>query len=161
MLPKVEIKDNIFVPKRYVPSILSLDDTKKQKTYLNRSRRLYKKHIYYTRPKVKSYKHIKSPHVKKAMKIYDVTSLKPTQQLSKKTGCSLHSLNKIVNKGRGAYFSSGSRPNQTPESWGIARLASAITGGNASIIDYSILDKGCNKTSKALQLARKTIKSRK
>jgi len=40
-------------------------------------------------------------------------------------------LQKIVNKGMGAYYSSGSRPNQTPASWGIARLASAITGGPA------------------------------
>jgi len=37
----------------------------------------------------------------------------------------------IVKKGKGAYYSSGSRPNQIPHSWGYTRLASAITGGNA------------------------------
>tara|TARA_R100000231_G_scaffold112533_1_gene83426 strand:+ start:179 stop:601 length:423 start_codon:yes stop_codon:yes gene_type:complete len=48
---------------------------------------------------------------------------------------------KIINKGRGAYFSSGSRPNQTPESWGLARLASVILGGPSRRIDKSIWDK--------------------
>ena len=67
-------------------------------------------------------------------------------------------LEQIVNKGRGAYYSSGSRPNQTAESWGLARLASAVTGGNASIVDYHILKSGCKKTSKALKLANKTCK---
>jgi len=64
-------------------------------------------------------------------------------------------LEKIVNKGAGAYFSSGSRPNQTGQSWGIARLASAVTGGKASLIDYAILKTGCRSNSKALRLANK------
>ena len=62
---------------------------------------------------------------------------------------------KIVKKGQGAYYSSGSRPNQTAHSWGIARLASAITSGKAAAIDYKILEEGCNKNSKALKLAKK------
>ena len=53
----------------------------------------------------------------------------------KKTGCSIEALKKIVNKGEGAYYSSGSRPNQTSHSWGYARLASAITGGKAAAVD--------------------------
>jgi hypothetical protein len=69
-------------------------------------------------------------------------------------------LEKILSKGRGAYFSSGSRPNQSAESWGLARLASAITGGNASTVDYKILVEGCKPSSKALKLARKTCKKR-
>ena len=60
-----------------------------------------------------------------------------------------------MNKGRGAYYSSGSRPNQSAESWGLARLASAITGGNASKIDYGILESGCKPNSPALLLAQK------
>jgi len=59
-----------------------------------------------------------------------------------------------VNKGEGAYYSSGSRPNQTPQSWGLARLASAITGGNASIVDYGLIKNGCDHTKRAFQLAR-------
>ena len=36
---------------------------------------------------------------------------------------------KIIDKGMGAYFSSGSRPNQNPTSWGLGRLASVILNG--------------------------------
>jgi hypothetical protein len=63
-----------------------------------------------------------------------------------------------VSKGEGAYYSSGSRPNQTPQSWGIARLASSITGGKAAAVDYNILDKGCNHKKKAFSLANKSKK---
>ena len=45
---------------------------------------------------------------------------------------------KVLDKGRGAYFSSGSRPNQTPESWARARLASVIMGGPALRHDRAI-----------------------
>lgn len=47
----------------------------------------------------------------------------------------------IINKGKGAYFSSGSRPNQTPTSWGLARLASVILGGPSRRIDKKIWEK--------------------
>ena len=56
----------------------------------------------------------------------------------------------------GAYYSSGSRPNQTAESWGIARLGSAITGGPSSMVDYHILEKECKNDSIALKMAKKT-----
>jgi hypothetical protein len=77
--------------------------------------------------------------------------------LAKKTGCSLEALQHIVKKGEGAYFSSGSRPNQTGLSWGYARLASSITGGKASAVDYSILKTGCKRDSKALRLAENSV----
>ena len=48
----------------------------------------------------------------------------------------------IVKKGEGAYYSSGSRPNQTAKSWGLARLASSLTAGKAAAIDYDIIEKG-------------------
>lgn len=48
---------------------------------------------------------------------------------------------KILDKGRGAYFTAGSRPNQTPESWAYARLGSVIMGGSARKIDRDIWDK--------------------
>lgn len=47
----------------------------------------------------------------------------------------------ILSKGRGAYFSGGSRPNQTPSSWAYARLASVIMNGPARKIDKNIWDK--------------------
>ena len=47
----------------------------------------------------------------------------------------------IIDKGKGAYFSPGSRPNQTPTSWGLARLASVILGGPSRRIDKKIWEK--------------------
>ena len=48
---------------------------------------------------------------------------------------------KIIMKGKGAYFSSGSKPNQTPYSWGLSRLASVIMGGPSRRIDKDIWEK--------------------
>lgn len=45
---------------------------------------------------------------------------------------------KIIMKGKGAYYSSGSRPNQTAMSWGLGRLASVIMGGPSRKIDKDI-----------------------
>ena len=150
--------DLLNVPKRYIPKGLSEKDTKKQKKYLRKSRKMYKKGKYYERPKVKTFKSRKSNHLQRAEKLYNIDKITPSKELARKTKCKRSALEKIVNKGRGAYFSSGSRPNQTGESWGLARLASAISGGNASISDYHVLKEGCKPSSKALKLARKTCK---
>jgi len=48
---------------------------------------------------------------------------------------------KVMDKGKGAYYSSGSRPNQTAHSWAYGRLASVILGGPARKIDKSIWEK--------------------
>lgn len=45
---------------------------------------------------------------------------------------------KVLDKGRGAYYTSGSRPNQTPSSWARARLASVLVGGPALKVDSAI-----------------------
>uniref|UniRef100_A0A6C0JGJ5 DUF5824 domain-containing protein n=1 Tax=viral metagenome TaxID=1070528 RepID=A0A6C0JGJ5_9ZZZZ len=149
------------IPKKYVPPSLSRKDTKKQKRNIIKSRKLYQKGIYFQRPKVKSFHSKPSGHVYNAEKMYGVSRILPNNELARKTKCSKAALEKIVNKGRGAYYSSGSRPNQTAESWGRGRLASVITGGPASVIDYGILYNGCDKSSKALKLATKTCKKKK
>ena len=142
-------------PKKYIPTILSLKDRKKQKEELDASTKAYKKKRYLTRKKVKSFNNKESKHIKRAKKLYGVKTIKPSKLLSKKTKCSQSALRAIVKKGRGAYYSSGSRPNQTAHSWAYARLASAISGGPASKVDYNILKKGCKKKSKAIFLAKK------
>tara|TARA_B100001057_G_C22583439_1_gene846071 strand:- start:268 stop:774 length:507 start_codon:yes stop_codon:yes gene_type:complete len=141
------------IPKKYLPRSLSRKDKLKQKKMLRRSQRMYKSNKYYTRDKVKSYRSKKSGHIIKAEKVYNINKVVPNKELSEKTGCSIQGLRQIVKKGQGAYYSSGSRPNQTAHSWGRARLASAITGGKSSQIDYHILKKSCKKGSKALRLA--------
>lgn len=142
------------MPYRYLPNTLTRRDRAKQKRGILRSRRLYKKGVYLPRPYVKSYKHRRSSHLRRAEEMYGVSKIVPSNELARATRCTRRALEKIVNKGRGAYYSSGSRPNQTAESWGIARLASAITGQNAARVDYHILKDGCRKTSKALRLAK-------
>ena len=141
---------------RYLPKRLTKKDRKSQSKMLMKSRRLYKKGQYYTRKAVSSIKSKKSPHILKAMKIYDVNKIGATNELAKATGCSKSALAKIINKGEGAYYSSGSRPNQTAQSWGLARLASSITSGKAAAVDYNILEEGCKTNSKALTLAKKS-----
>lgn len=140
---------------RYLPIRLTKKDRKLESKMLMKSRKLYKKGVYYTRKQVKSFKSKPSKHLADARKTYGVEKIGATNELAKKTGCSKAALAKIINKGEGAYFSSGSRPNQTGQSWGIARLASAITSGKAAAVDYDILEKGCKPGSKALALAKK------
>ncbi len=66
-------------------------------------------------------------------KITDVDFI--SENIIKKNG-----INQILDKGRGAYYSGGSRPNQTPSSWAYARLASVIMNGPARKIDKRIWD---------------------
>lgn len=146
------------VPMRYLPQHITEKDRIRQKQNLRKSRKLYKQQKYYTRPNIKSFVSKPSGHVQNAIKMYNVEHVRPDRTLARKTNCSVKGLQQIVKKGEGAYFSSGSRPNQTAQSWGYARLASAITGAGASIVDYDILKKTCNNNSRALKLARKTRK---
>lgn len=143
----------VTFPKRYIPNFLNEKDKQKQRNMLNKSRKMYKQQQYYTRKPVDSYKHKTSKHILNARRIYGINSIYPTRELSRKTGCSVNALRKIVRKGEGAYYSSGSRPNQTPASWGIARLASAITAGKAAMVDYDILQQGCDPNKPALKMA--------
>lgn len=146
------------IPIRYLPLKLTKKDKQKQIKMLMKSKKFYKKDKYYTRKKLSSYHSKTSNHIMDARKIYNIEKVTPNKELSLKTGCSLSALNKIVKKGEGAYFSSGSRPNQTAQSWGLARLASSITAGKSAAVDYDILKNGCNHKKKAFQLANKSKK---
>ena len=142
---------------RYVPDSLTRSDRVKQRRYLNKSKNLYKKHKYFTRPEIPSFKSRVSRHIVRARKLYHVNKIVPSKQLSLKSGCSLKALKQIVRKGEGAYYSSGSRPSQTAQSWAFARLASALTGGKSSRVDYHILRNGCDHTKTAFRLAKKGV----
>lgn len=131
------------IPNRYIPNYLSRKDKKTQKNMINYAREQYKKGKYVSRPILSSYKHRKSRHLRRFREKFgfDIgTSRKTLKKISNVSGCPIKSLNKILNKGRGAYYSSGSRPNQTAESWAIARLASALTHGNAAKVDANLLE---------------------
>ena len=145
-------------PLRYLPFNLSKKDKQQQVKMLNKSRKMYKKKKYFTRKKLVSYDNKVSKHIINARKIYNIQKIKPSAELARKTGCSLSALKQIVKKGQGAYYSSGSRPNQTAQSWGLARLASSITAGKSAAVDYNILEKGCKHNKKAFILAKKSKK---
>jgi hypothetical protein len=143
------------IPYRYLPRrTITKRDYTKQLRNIHKSRKQYQKGIYVNRPKIYSFHNRRSNHVSNAKKQYKIDSIVPSRELANKTQCSLPALRQIVKKGEGAYYSSGSRPNQTAQSWGIARLASALTGGHASLVDFSILENGCDKKSPALIMAK-------
>jgi hypothetical protein len=131
-------------------SHLSPKNRDKQISMIRKSRRLYKKGKYFTRKKL-NYPVKISPHIIRAQKLYG-TPIIPSKELSKKSGCSLKALKDIVKKGKGAYYSSGSRPSQTAHSWAYARLASSLSGGKASKVDFHIIQT-CNKNKPAYKMA--------
>lgn len=119
---------------------LSRKDKKKQIKSIKKSIREYKNGIYIDRPKLKSYKSKKSSWVKKFEKKYG-ENIKSYKDISKATGIPVKALKEVVKKGKGAYYSSGSRPNQTASSWGKARMYSFIMGGPTRKVDNHISKK--------------------
>ena len=117
------------VPKRYVPDTLSKKDRQKQIKSIFENK---------DRPDVK-YRNRRSSWVVKfeekyGTKITDSDFI--DKNILKKEG-----QEQIIMKGKGAYYSSGSRPNQTPFSWGYGRLASVILGGKSRRLDKDIWEK--------------------
>jgi len=143
----------------YVPRSLTPRDRRRQLSMLKNSRNLYKKGKFYTRKKLDSFTSKPSNHVLNALRLYSLKHIVPGPEMVKVTGCPTKVLEGIVKKGEGAYYSSGSRPNQTAQSWAYARLASAITGGPASVVDYHLVSK-CNPRKKAYQLATRAVKAK-
>lgn len=83
----------------------------------------------------------RSSYVVRFQKKYGVPITNDTyisKNIISKTG-----INKILSKGRGAYYnpSGGSRPNVTAEQWARSRLASVILGGGARKVDIDIWNK--------------------
>lgn len=142
------------VPATYVPAELSAADQKAQLAAVLASRAAYKRGEFKARAPVASFASKPSPHVARALARYGVASVAPSRALAAASGCSVKGQRAIVAKGEGAFFSSGSRPNQSAQSWGLARLASALTGGPASVVDLHVLEAECKEGSVALRLAR-------
>tara|TARA_R100000388_G_scaffold94900_2_gene84080 strand:+ start:1519 stop:1899 length:381 start_codon:yes stop_codon:yes gene_type:complete len=116
---------------KYVPKSLTPADKKKQIKSIKEGK---------PRPKVESFKSKRSSNVvafekKYGKKINDFNFI--SKNIIKKKG-----IDEIIAKGKAAYFSSGSRPNQTPTSWALARLAAVIMkDGPARKVDRKIWDK--------------------
>ena len=117
------------IPKQYIPPSLTQADRKKQEESIRKGTR---------RPKVESFKSKRSGFVKKFEEKYNkkITD----EKFIDKNIIRTEGQKRILSKGRGAYFSGGSRPNQTPSSWAYGRLASVIMGGKARKVDKKIWD---------------------
>ena len=113
-------------------------DAKIQRKRIRKSQKESEKGVYRVRPTPKSYKHKPSRHVVDFDRTYGV-SITALKKVAVLTGVSVSKQKRILSKGRGAYFSSGSRPGQTPSSWAYARLASALLGRGACTVDQHIL----------------------
>jgi len=117
------------IKKEYVPNSLSASDRKKQiKSIKDKTER----------PKVK-FETKRSSWVEKFENKYGYKinqKAKIAKEIISKEG-----IEQILSKGKGAYYSAGSRPNQTATSWSLARLASVILGGPARRIDKKIWEK--------------------
>lgn len=124
-------------PKKYYNG-LSKEDTEKQIKELKKSRKLYKKGIYIGRTQKASFKSQKSKHLVEFEKKYDVP-INDRKAVFKATGITPKAQNEILKKGMGAFYSSGSRPNQSAQSWALARLASVILKHGAYKVDRHIL----------------------
>lgn len=132
-------------PKRYTAG-LSKEDKQKQKKQLDKSTSDYKKGKLTERKKLSSYKSKTSSYVEQVKDKIDLPI--NVDKLAKHFGTTdkrikdlKKGMEEIIDKGKGAYYSSGSRPNQTPDSWGKARLASVLVGGPSRKIDKAIVEK--------------------
>lgn len=127
-IKKFKIKDSRKkYPKKYVPDVLSEKDKLKQIKSIEKG---------VDRPKLASFKSKRSGWAKRfedkyKTKITDRTFIH--KNIIKNKGIKL-----IISKGVGAYYSGGSRPNQTDMSWANARLSSVIMGGPARKSDMKI-----------------------
>ena len=130
----------------YIPKGLSEADKKNQKIQLEKSKQDYKKGKYTERKDLKSFKESPSSFVqqvknKTGLPInFDKLADKLTRT-DKREKQLLKGFEEIYSRGKGAYYSSGSRPNQTPESWGKSRVASVLVGGKSRNIDKAIVKK--------------------
>ena len=114
------------VPTAYVPTTLSASDRKKQVASLVEGTK---------RPELSSAKSRRSSHVVAFERRYGypITSARVSRKIITPAGCA-----KVLDKGRGAYYTGGSRPGQTPDSWAFARLASVVMGGPVRKVDMDI-----------------------
>lgn len=131
---------------KYVPKSLSEKDKKLQKKQLKKSADDYDKGKYTPRKKLKSFKSKPSGYIVEVKKKLGVPM--NFEKIAKKLSSSkdkqkklITGMEEICEKGKGAYYSSGSRPNQSPFSWCKGRVASVLVGGKSRAIDKKIVDK--------------------
>ena len=111
------------IPRRYLGNLKGKERQKQIKSIFEEKER----------PKTKA-RERKSSYTMKFNKKYGeeldgMKGKRSKRNIAKITGIPFKAVDEIYKKGEGAYYSSGSRPNQTPQSWGRGRLYAYIMGG--------------------------------
>ena len=125
------------IPKRYIPDSLTPAERRKQIKSIFEGKK---------RPETKV-RTRRSSHTVKFNKQYGerldkMKGGRSVKNIAKITGLPFKALKEVFEKGEAAYYSAGSRPNQTAQSWAYGRLYSYILGeGGARNIDRSITKK--------------------
>ena len=118
------------IPTKYVPASLTKADREKQIKSIKEQK---------PRPKVKSFKSQRSSHVINFEKKYKTKIT--NKKFINDNLLSYEGQKQVIKKGMAAYYTSGSRPNQSPASWSLARLASALLKKGAFKVDKNIFIK--------------------
>jgi len=112
------------IPKRYLPDTLKGKDRQKQIKSIFEGK---------DRPdtKVKSKKSSWTTQFDKkyGKELDKLKGKRSKKNIAEITGIPLKAVNSVYKKGEGAYYSSGSRPNQSAASWARGRLYAYIMGG--------------------------------
>ena len=138
MVEKVKITykgETKNVPKTYVEGLKGYERQKQIKSIFEGKKR----------PKT-SFKSKESSWTKKFSAKYgeqldNMKGGRSKKNIAKVTGIPFKAVNAVFKKGEGAYYSSGSRPGQSPQSCAYARLYSYILGGPARKVDSDITKK--------------------
>ena len=125
------------IPKRYLPDSLSKSERQKQIKSIFEGKE---------RPKTKV-KERKSTWTTQFDKEYGdqldaMKGKRSKRNIAKVTGIPFKAIDEVYKKGEGAFYSSGSRPNQTASSWARGRIYAYIMGGEkVRKVDKDITDK--------------------
>jgi len=125
------------IPKRYLPDSLSKSERQKQIKSIFEGKE---------RPKTKV-KEKKSTWTTQFDKEYGdqldaMKGKRSKRNIAKVTGIPFKAIDEVYKKGEGAFYSSGSRPNQTASSWARGRIYAYIMGGEkVRKVDKDITDK--------------------
>jgi hypothetical protein len=138
MVDKVKITykgETKMVPVNYVKGLKGYERTKQIKSIFEGKKR----------PKT-TFKSKESSWTQRFNKIYGerldkMKGGRSKRNIAKLTGIPYKALDEVFKKGEGAYYSAGSRPNQSPQSWAYARMYSYLLGGNARKVDADITKK--------------------
>jgi hypothetical protein len=131
------------IPQKYIPNYLSQEDKQKAKENILESRKAYKEGRYINRVQLKTAKTRKSNYTTEFKRKYgDLNKDEIIKLLESKGATNANeAINQILSKGKGAYYSGGSRPLQTAFSWAWARLYSVLLGGKSREVDLEIVKK--------------------